>query len=49
MLAGIQAQRAREGHAPGPFDLLDLGSPVDRRIIGSVYALMARAAIPTTA
>lgn len=42
MLAGIQAQRAREGHGPAPYDLLDLDSETDRRIIASVYALMAR-------
>lgn len=45
MLAGIQAQRAREGHGPAPYDALDLNSETDRRIIGSIYALMAREAV----
>jgi len=47
MLAGILAQRQREGLVgPHPYDTLDLDSEVDRRIVGSVYAEMARAAMP---
>lgn len=47
MLAGILAQREREGlTGPHPYGTLDLHDPVDRRIIGSVYALMAREAMP---
>jgi hypothetical protein len=46
MLEGILAQRRMEGlNGPHPYDHLDLDDPVDRRIIGSVYAIMARAAI----
>jgi hypothetical protein len=46
MLAGILAQRRLEGlTGPHPYDHLDLDDPVDRRIVGSVYALMARAAV----
>ena len=46
MLAGILKQRAAEGlTGPHPYDTLDLDDPVDRRIIGSVYALMALAAM----
>ena len=46
MLAGILAQREREGlTGPHPYGTLDLDSDVDRRIIGSVYALMAREAM----
>jgi hypothetical protein len=45
MLDGILAQRRMEGlTGPHPYDTLDLDDPVDRRIVGSVYALMARAA-----
>ena len=41
MLAGILAQRRAEGlTGPNPYDLLDLDVPADRRIIGSIYALM---------
>lgn len=47
MLEGILSQRRLEGHTdPGPYALLDLSTEVDRRIVGSVYALMARAAMP---
>ena len=47
MLQGILAQRRMEGlDGPHPYDTLDLDDPTDRRIIGSVYALMARAAMP---
>lgn len=46
MLEGILSQRRLEGHAdPGPYALLDLSTEVDRRIVGSVYALMAREAM----
>ena len=46
MLRGILAQREREGlTGPHPYGTLDLDSDVDRRIIGSVYALMARDAM----
>jgi hypothetical protein len=46
MLAGILAQREREGlTGPHPYDHLDLSDPVDRRIVGAVYAEMARAAL----
>ncbi|KQP62884.1 hypothetical protein [Nocardioides sp. Leaf285] len=44
MLAGIQAQRAAEGHPAEPVSLLDLDSASDRRIISSLYAMMARPA-----
>jgi hypothetical protein len=45
MLAGILKQRAAEGlTGPHPYDTLDLDDPVDRRIVGSVYALMVRSA-----
>lgn len=44
MLAGIQAQRAAEGHPAEPVSLLDLDSESDRRIIASLYAMMARPA-----
>jgi hypothetical protein len=47
MLAGILAQREREGlTGPHPYGTLDLDTEVDRRIVGSVYALMAREAMP---
>lgn len=47
MLKGILSQRRAEGLTePGPYALLDLDDPTDRRIIGSVYALMARSAMP---
>lgn len=43
MRAGILAQRARAGHdGPHPYNHLDFSDPVDRRIIGSVYADMVR-------
>jgi len=46
MLKGILAQREREGlTGPHPYGTLDLDSPTDRRIIGSVYAMMAREAL----
>jgi len=46
MLEGILAQRRMEGlTGPHPYGTLDLDDPVDRRIIGSVYALMAREAM----
>lgn len=46
MLKGILAQREREGlTGPHPYGTLDLDSDVDRRIIGSVYAMMAREAL----
>jgi hypothetical protein len=45
MLRGILSQRRQEGlTGPHPYGTLDLDSEVDRRIIASVYALMARAA-----
>jgi hypothetical protein len=45
MLEGILAQRRLEGlTGPHPYDTLDLDDPVDRRIVGSVYAMMALAA-----
>lgn len=47
MLAGILSQRRQEGlDGPHPYDTLDLSEPTDRRIVASVYALMARAAMP---
>ena len=45
MLKGIQSQRRAEGRTSDPYALLDLDSPTDRRIIASVYALMAREAL----
>lgn len=43
MRAGILAQRARAGHnGPHPYNSLDFSDPVDRRIIGGVYADMVR-------
>jgi len=41
MLKGILAQREREGlTGPHPYGTLDLNDPVDRRIVGAVYASM---------
>jgi hypothetical protein len=41
MLEGILSQRRMEGlTGPHPYDTLDLDDPLDRRIVGSVYALM---------
>jgi hypothetical protein len=46
MREGILAQRRAEGlTGPHPYDALDFSTEVDRRIIGSVYALMAREAM----
>lgn len=46
MLAGILSQRRMEGlTGPHPYDTLNLDDPADRRIVGSVYALMAREAM----
>lgn len=46
MLAGIMAQREREGHAgPHPYGALDLDSEPDRRIVASTYSQMARPAV----
>jgi hypothetical protein len=43
MRAGILAQRARFNlNGPHPYNLLDFSDPVDRRIIGGVYADMVR-------
>jgi hypothetical protein len=49
MLAGIRKQREAEGRTLDPYALLDLDSETDRRIIASVYALMAREAMPAAA
>ena len=47
MLKGILSQRRMEGlNGPHPYGTLDLTTEVDRRIVGSVYAEMARAAMP---
>jgi hypothetical protein len=46
MLQGILSQRRQEGlTGPHPYGTLDLDSEVDRRIIASVYALMAEEAM----
>lgn len=46
MREGILAQRRMEGlTGPHPYGTLNMTDPVDRRIIGSVYAEMARAAM----
>jgi hypothetical protein len=46
MLKGILAQRRMEGlTGPHPYGTLDLDTEVDRRIVGSVYAMMAREAL----
>lgn len=46
MLEGILAQRRREGlTGPHPYGTLDLSTETDRRIVGAVYALMAREAM----
>lgn len=46
MLAGILSQRRSEGRTgPHPYGTLNLDDPVDRRIVASVYAEMARAAM----
>lgn len=43
MRAGILAQRARRGlTGPHPYNHLNFDDPVDRRIIGGVYADMVR-------
>jgi len=48
MLEGILAQRRREGlTGPHPYNALNVADPVDRRIIGAVYADMAREAMGT--
>lgn len=47
MREGILAQRRIEGlTGPHPYGALDFSDPVDRRIVGSVYAMMAREAMP---
>lgn len=46
MREGILAQRRMEGQTgPHPYGTLNMADPVDRRIVGSVYAEMARAAM----
>ena len=43
MLDGILAQRRMQGlTGPHPYGTLDLDDPLDRRIVGSVYADMVR-------
>lgn len=46
MRRGVLAQRVREGlTGPHPYGALDFTDEVDRRIIASVYAMMAREAM----
>lgn len=46
MRAGILAQRRMEGlTGPHPYGALDFTDPVDRRVVASVYAMMAREAM----
>jgi hypothetical protein len=50
MREGILAQRRAQGLTQGigshPYGALDFSNPADRRIVGSVYAMMAREAMP---
>jgi hypothetical protein len=46
MLAGILAHREHKGLTePHPYDTLDLDDPLDRRIVGLLYAAMTLAGI----
>lgn len=47
MREGVLSQRRMEGlTGPHPYDSMDFSTESDRRIIASVYALMAREAMP---
>lgn len=46
MLEGIRAERRMRGlTGPHPLDRVDLDRPEDRRLVGAIYAHMARDAL----